>query len=39
MAKAIHEGNGTALLLITNKANEEQRHALIQIVTGPSKGR
>jgi hypothetical protein len=23
--RAIHEGNGTALLLITNKANEEQR--------------
>jgi hypothetical protein len=28
----------TALLLITNKANEEQRHALIQIVTGHAKG-
>jgi hypothetical protein len=28
----------TALLLITNKANEEQRHALIQIVTGQAKG-
>jgi hypothetical protein len=28
----------TALLLITNKANEEQRHALIQIVTDQAKG-
>ena len=36
--KAIHEGNGTALLLITNKANEEQRKALIQIVSGQAKG-
>ena len=26
--KAIHEGNGTVLLLITNKANEEQRKSL-----------
>ena len=36
--KAIHEGNGTALLLITNKANEEQRKAIIQIVSGQAKG-
>lgn len=36
--KAIHEGNGTALLLITNKANEEQRKALIHIVSGQAKG-
>ena len=36
--KAIHEGNGTALLLVTNKANEEQRKALIQIVSGQAKG-
>jgi hypothetical protein len=36
--KAIHEGNGTTLLLITNKANEEQRKALIQIVSGQAKG-
>ena len=36
--KAIHEGNGTALLLITNKANDEQRKALIQIVSGQAKG-
>jgi hypothetical protein len=28
----------TALFLITNKANEEQRHALIQIVTGQAEG-
>jgi hypothetical protein len=27
--KAIHEGNITAQYFITNKANEEQRHALI----------
>jgi hypothetical protein len=32
--KAIHEGNGTALLLVTNKANEEQRKALMQIASG-----
>jgi hypothetical protein len=36
--RAIHEGNGTALLLVTNKANEEQRKALIQIVSGQAKG-
>jgi hypothetical protein len=36
--KAIHEGNGTALWLVTKKANEEQRHALIQIVSGQAKG-
>ncbi|CAN5460294.1 DUF1326 domain-containing protein [soil metagenome] len=36
--KAIHEGNGTNLLLITNKANEEQRKSLIQIVSGQAKG-
>ena len=36
--KAIHEGNGTNLLLITNKANEEQRNSLIQIVSGQAKG-
>jgi hypothetical protein len=36
--KAIHEGNGTVLLLITNKANEEQRRAIIQIVSGQAKG-
>jgi hypothetical protein len=36
--RAIHEGNGTALLLITNKANEEQRKAITQIVSGQAKG-
>ena len=36
--KAIHEGNGTVLLLITNKANEEQRRAIIQIVSGQARG-
>jgi hypothetical protein len=36
--KAIHEGNGTALLLVTNKANEEQRKALMQIASGQAKG-
>jgi hypothetical protein len=36
--KAIHEDNGTALLLVTNKANEEQRRALMQIASGQAKG-
>jgi hypothetical protein len=36
--KAIHEGNGTALLLVTNKANEEQRKAIMQIASGQAKG-
>ena len=36
--KAIHEGRGTVLLLITNRANEEQRKAIIQIVYGQAKG-
>jgi len=36
--KAIHEGNGTAQVFITNKANEEQRQALINIVSGQAKG-
>jgi hypothetical protein len=36
--KAIHEGNGTAQLFITNKANEEQRQALIKIASGQAKG-
>ncbi|MGA7544072.1 MAG: DUF1326 domain-containing protein [Nitrososphaeraceae archaeon] len=35
--KAIHEGNGTVLLLITNKANDEQRKAIIQIVSGQAR--
>jgi hypothetical protein len=36
--KAIHEGNGTAQLFVTNKANEEQRQAIINIVSGQAKG-
>ena len=36
--KAIHEGNGTAQLFITNRANEEQRQALINIYSGQAKG-
>lgn len=36
--KAIHEGNGTTQLFITNKANEEQRQALINIYSGQAKG-
>ena len=36
--KAIHEGNGTAQLFVRNKANEEQRQALISIVSGQAKG-
>jgi hypothetical protein len=36
--KAIHEGNGTAQLFITNKANEEQRQALVNISSGQAKG-
>lgn len=36
--KAIHEGNGTALLLVSSKADEEQRRALIQIASGQAKG-
>jgi hypothetical protein len=37
-SKAIHEGNGTTQLFITNKANEEQRQALINIYSGQAKG-
>ena len=36
--KAIHEGNGTAQLFITNKASEEQRKALINIYSGQARG-
>jgi hypothetical protein len=36
--KAIHEGNGTTQLYITNKANEEQRQAIINIYSGQAKG-
>jgi hypothetical protein len=36
--KAIHEGNGTAQSFITNKADEEQRQAIMNIVSGQAKG-
>ena len=36
--KAIHEGNNNAQLFVTNKANEEQRQAMISIVSGQAKG-
>ena len=36
--KAIHEGTGTAQLFITNKANEEQKQAIINIYSGQAKG-
>ncbi len=35
--KAIHEGNGTMQLFIKKKADEEQRQALIRIITGQAK--
>jgi hypothetical protein len=36
--KAIHEGNGTMQLFITQKANEQQRKALVNILSGKAKG-
>ena len=36
--KAIHEGNGTAALLIDEKADQEQRKALFQIASGQAGG-
>jgi hypothetical protein len=36
--KAIHEGNGTHQIFITNKANIEQRNAIVQIFSGKAKG-
>lgn len=36
--KAIHEGNGTAQLFISSRANEEQRKALVAIFSGQAKG-
>ena len=36
--KAIHEGNGTLQLFITKNADEEQRQALMRIITGQAKG-
>ena len=36
--KAIHEGNGTHQIFITNKANQEQRNAIINIFSGNANG-
>lgn len=36
--KAIHEGNGTAQLFVTNNSSQVQRQALINIVSGQAKG-
>jgi hypothetical protein len=36
--KAIHEGNGTHQIFITNKANQEQRNAAVSIFSGKAKG-
>ncbi len=36
--KAIHEGNGTTQLFISEKANKDQREAVIQIFSGNAKG-
>ena len=36
--KAIHEGNGTHKIFITNKANQEQRNAIVNIFSGNAKG-
>jgi hypothetical protein len=36
--KAIHEGNGTHQIFITNKVDQEQRNALISIFSGKAKG-
>ncbi len=36
--KAIHEGNGTMQLFISNNASEKQRDALVKIFSGESKG-
>ena len=36
--KAIHEGNGTAAILVDEKANKEQREALLQIASGKAGG-
>ncbi|HKZ61861.1 MAG TPA: DUF1326 domain-containing protein [Nitrososphaera sp.] len=35
--KAIHEGNGTMQLFITEKATEEQRKAIVDIFSGKAK--
>ncbi|MGI0037034.1 MAG: DUF1326 domain-containing protein [Nitrososphaera sp.] len=36
--KAIHEGNGTTQLFVTNRASEEQRNAIVTIFSGQAKG-
>lgn len=36
--KAIHEGNGTMQLFISKKATEDQRKAIVDILTGKAKG-
>lgn len=36
--KAIHEGNGTVVILIDEKADSEQREALMQIASGQAGG-
>lgn len=36
--KAIHDGNGTMQLFITNKASTEQREAIVNIFSGRAKG-
>ena len=36
--KAIHEGNGTSQLFISNKTSKEQRDALLSIFSGQAKG-
>ena len=36
--KAIHEGNGTAQLFVSKKANEEQREAVVAIFSGQARG-
>lgn len=36
--KAIHEGNGTVCLMFDERANQEQRNALLQIASGEAGG-
>lgn len=36
--KAIHEGNGTMQLFITQNANEQQRKSLVHILSGKANG-
>ena len=36
--KAIHEGNGTFQLFVTNTADQNQRQALVNILSGKAKG-